>query len=94
MLHVGFRLEAAAEYEVAMAHFAGQGIAEAMSVWFHAHGGNCKWAYLDPRKLLGCYTALYHVDGIAVEAFEKFRDGKSDEFIPGAPTRRIYPKLT
>jgi len=90
--YVGFRLETAAEYEAALGHFAGQGIAEAMSGWFRAPGGNCKWVYLDTRPSLGCYTELYYVDGIALEAFENFRDGKSDAFIPGAPSVRQMPK--
>jgi hypothetical protein len=32
------------------------------------------------------------VDGVALEAFENFRDGKSDEFIPGVPSMRQMPK--
>lgn len=92
MHHVGFRLETAPEYVAAMEHFAAQGIPEAMSGWFHAPGGNCKWAYLDTRKSIGCYTELYYVDGVALEAFENFRGGKSDVFIPGAPSARMSPK--
>lgn len=92
MHHVGFRLDTAQEYDAALSHFAGQGIVEAMSGWFHAPGGNCKWAYLDTRKSIGCFTELYYVDGVALEAFENFRDGRSDEFIPGAPSSRIMPK--
>ena len=92
MHHIGFRLETAAEYEAALLHYREHGIAEAMSGWFKAPTnapiGNCKWVYVDTRKLIGCYTELYYVDGIALEAFENFRDGKSDEFIPGAPSQR------
>lgn len=53
-----------------------------MSGWFHSAGGNCKWAYLDNRPSIGCYPELYYVDGVALESFENFRDGKSDAFIP------------
>nr|WP_292682323.1 VOC family protein [Novosphingobium sp.] len=92
MHHVGFRLETAAEYDAAMQHFSKHGIAEAMSGWFHAPGGNCKWAYLGTRPSIGCYSELYYVDGVALEAFENFRDGRSDQFIPGAPAAREIAK--
>lgn len=75
-----------------MRHFADQGIAEAMSGWFYAPDGNCKWAYLDTCKSIGRYTELCYVDGVTLEAFEDFRDGKSDEFIPGARSMRHMPK--
>ena len=92
MHHIGFRLETAAEYEAALLHYREHGIVEAMSGWFKAPAnapmGNCKWVYVDTRKLIGCYTELYYVDGVALEAFENFRAGKSDEFIPGAPSQR------
>lgn len=90
--HIGFRLASLEEYEAALAHYREQGLEEAMSGWFKAPEGNCKWAYLDTRKQIGCYTELYYVDGVALEAFENFRDGKSDEFIPGAPSERQFPK--
>jgi hypothetical protein len=35
---------------------------------------------------------LYYVNCIALEAFEKFRDRRSDEFNPSAPSSRIMPK--
>jgi catechol 2,3-dioxygenase-like lactoylglutathione lyase family enzyme len=92
MHHIGFRLETADEYETAMQHYRDQGIKEAMSGWFQAPDGNCKWAYVDTRASIGCYTELYYVDGIALIAFEDFRDGRSDEFIPGAPNARMMPK--
>lgn len=88
MHHIGFRLADAAEYEAALAHYAEAGLREAMSGWFHAPGGNCKWAYIDTRSQIGCYTELYYVDGVALTAFENFRDGKSEDFIPGAPKNR------
>jgi len=92
MHHIGFRLDTMAEYETAMQHYRDQGIKEAMSGWFHAPDGNCKWAYVDTRASIGCYTELYCVDGIALTAFEDFRDGRSDDFIPGAPNVRMMPK--
>lgn len=88
MHHIGFRLETAAAYEAALGHYREQGIAEAMSGWFRAPNGNCKWVYVDTRPQIGCYTELYYVDGVALEAFENFRDGKSEDFIPGAPSTR------
>jgi methylmalonyl-CoA/ethylmalonyl-CoA epimerase len=93
MHHIGFRLEDAAEYEAAMQHYRDSGIVEAMSGWFHAPGGNCKWTYVDTRASIGCYTELYYVDGVALQAFEDFRDGRSDDFIPGAPNSRQMPKV-
>ena len=63
-----------------------------MSGWFRAPDGNCKWAYLDTRQSIGCFTELYYVDGIALKAFEALRDGRSDDFIPGAPSTRQIPK--
>lgn len=92
MHHIGFRLNDIKEYESAMAHYQKQGLKEAMSGWFRAPDGNCKWAYLDTRDSIGCYTELYYVDGVALTAFENFRDGISDEFIPGAPSERLEPK--
>lgn len=88
MHHIGFRLDTASEYEAALRHYREAGLREAMSGWFRAPAGNCKWAYLDTRGQIGCYTELYYVDGVALEAFENFRDGKSDQFIPGAPSER------
>lgn len=75
-----------------MAHYASLGIAIAQSGWFRAPEGNCKWCYADTRKTIGCYTELYYVDGVALTAFEDFRDGRSDHFIPGAPSTRQFPK--
>lgn len=92
MHHVGFRLEGSDEYQTALTHYASQGLIEAMSGWFRAPNGNCKWTYIDTRRHIGCYTELYYVDGIALEAFENFRDGKSADFIPGAPNTRQIPK--
>lgn len=57
--------------------------------WFHASGGNCKWTYLDTRPSIGCYTELRYVDGVALEAFENFRDGRSDHFIQVRRPREI-----
>jgi hypothetical protein len=64
-----------------------------MSGWFHASNGNCKWAYVDTRSNIGCCTELYCVCGIALSAFEDFRDGRSDDFIPGAPNERMMPRI-
>ena len=86
--HIGFRLADASEYDAARMHYAAQGLPEAMSGWFSAPGGNCKWAYLDTRAAIGCYTELYYIDGVALDAFEAFRDGRSDEFIPGMSQER------
>jgi catechol 2,3-dioxygenase-like lactoylglutathione lyase family enzyme len=91
MHHIGFRLENAAEYQAALDHYRANGVAEAMSGWFRAPEGNCKWVYVDTRKSIGCYTELYYVDGVALTAFEDFRDGRSDHFIPGAPSERPKP---
>lgn len=94
MHHVGFRLETMDEYAAALRHYAEAGLVTAMEGWFQAPDGNCKWCYVDTRKQIGCYTELYCVDGIALTAFENFRDGKSDEFIPRAPSARIYTKFS
>ncbi len=92
MHHVSFRPDTAQEYDAALSHFSGQGIVGAMSGWFHAPGGNCKWAYLDTRKSIGCHAEQYYVDGVALKVFKNFRDAGSDEIIPGAPSSRIMPK--
>jgi len=56
---------------------------------FHNAGGVFSWfSPQESSQQIGCYTDLYYVDGIALEAFENFRDGKSDQFIPEAPSER------
>ena len=90
--HIGFRVKDLAEFEAAEQHYAQAGLAKAMAGWFKAEAGNCKWSYWDTRKQIGCYTELYYVDGVALEALEGFRAGTSDDFIPGAPHERPTPK--
>lgn len=77
MHHIGFRLSDAATFEEARRQYHDAGLKEAMSGWFKAPQGNCRWAYMDTRLQIGCYTELYYVDGIALQAFEDFRDGRS-----------------
>jgi catechol 2,3-dioxygenase-like lactoylglutathione lyase family enzyme len=92
--HIGFRLTDAAEYEAAVWHYLGRGLKKAMSGWFKGDDSNCKWAYFDTVRELGCYTELYYVDGSALAAWEAFRDGASDELIPSMPReRRKIPEV-
>ncbi len=88
--HIGFRLESEQDYHAACRAYADAGLAEAMAGDFIAPGGagQCLWSYWDTRAVLGCYTELYVVEGIALEAMLAFRAGTSDHFIPGAPSER------
>jgi catechol 2,3-dioxygenase-like lactoylglutathione lyase family enzyme len=92
MHHIGFGLQTAAQHTMALEHYRECGVTEAMSGWFTAPDGNCKWAYFDTRRQIGCYTELYYVDGVAFTAFENFREGKSDRLIPGTPSERSASK--
>jgi catechol 2,3-dioxygenase-like lactoylglutathione lyase family enzyme len=80
--HIGFRLEDAAEYEAAEKHYLNAGIVKAMTGWFKADNGGCRWSYFDTRGSIGCYTELYYLEGVALSQFYAYKAGEADSLIP------------
>jgi len=90
MHNIAFRHETPEQYEAAMQHCPDRGVRAAMSDWFCAPGGNCKWACVNTRPMIGSFTELYYIDGVALDAFEEFRNGRLDELNLGVTRQAPY----
>lgn len=75
--HVGFRLPNAEEYAQAERHYLESGLEKSMTGFFEGPFGNCRWAYFDTRKMIGCYTELYYVDGELGERMNRLKHGEA-----------------
>lgn len=92
MHHIGFRLPTLDEYEATVKHYHDSGLVIGMEGKFKADEGYCLWTYFDTRKTIGCFTEIYYLHGFALTMYEDFRDGRSEEFMPGAPGSPTTPK--
>jgi catechol 2,3-dioxygenase-like lactoylglutathione lyase family enzyme len=80
--HIGFRVADATEYAAAEKHYADVGVARAQAGVFAADSGGCWWAYYDTRDIIGCYTELYYLTGVALTQYDLYKRGEADSLIP------------